>query len=487
MQTSSPLFFTGSDTSDTASQSAKTVFYDLFAGPSCACELDNSANFLQSQLDLAARLDSDLPAEMAGLYAWMEHNTEAVGHSYRDYLAARQAGAPRRYFATKSSALYFLRSVAPTKLVDGAWLYGLLEHWQDTRFLALIQTYLEELGEGLPTKNHVVLYKKLLAAQGCEQFDDLSENHYVQGAIQLSLAYHAPQFLPEIIGFNLGYEQLPLHLLISAYELKELGIDPYYFTLHITVDNSDTGHAKKAVDAIFEARPKLGDAADFYRRVCNGYKLNSLGAGTTAVIADFDLEREMTAIFRKKSIVGQFAHSDYRRVMGRTVNDWLSDPAQTPKFIAAMESEGWFKRHQDPKNSRFWKLIEGEKARMFGVFNAYEQQVIYDWIAGDARAQFPRPTREAGLSHDAKNRLREAAQEAAQSAIVTRSARAESDDFNDDFNDDFEAEVRVLERNLSSATGQQDAMKKLIALMSPAPHHSAPGLMATRIFNDVLG
>jgi hypothetical protein len=64
---------------------------------------------------------------------------------------------------------------------------------------------------------------------------------------------NAEKFLPEVIGFNLGYEQLPLHLLITAYELKELHIDPYYFTLHITVDNADSGHAKQAVDAVFSA------------------------------------------------------------------------------------------------------------------------------------------------------------------------------------------------------------------------------------------
>jgi hypothetical protein len=83
--------------------------------------------------------------------------------------------------------------------------------------------------------------------------------------------YHADQFLPEVIGFNLGYEQLPLHLLITAYELKELGIDPYYFTLHITVDNADSGHGRKAVEAVFDCDAPVGDSGDFYRRVRSGY------------------------------------------------------------------------------------------------------------------------------------------------------------------------------------------------------------------------
>ena len=69
-------------------------------------------------------------------------------------------GAPRRYFSNKAHALYFIRSAAPTKLVDGSWLFGLLARWDDPDFRPLIQTYLEELGDGVAEKNHVVLYKK---------------------------------------------------------------------------------------------------------------------------------------------------------------------------------------------------------------------------------------------------------------------------------------------------------------------------------------
>ncbi len=137
----------------------------------------------------------------------------------------------------------------------------------------------------------MVLYRRLLAAHGCEDWQSLDDEHFVQGAVQLALAHQAERFLPELIGYNLGYEQLPLHLLISSYELTELGIDPYYFTLHVTVDNADTGHAKKAVQALEAAWPQVGDRAEFYRRVKAGYRLNELGASTLSVIAGFDPER----------------------------------------------------------------------------------------------------------------------------------------------------------------------------------------------------
>ncbi len=454
-----------------ASQDARKVFLDLFEGRFSPLEVDDAASFLREQLAQARALDSDLPLDMSGLEAWMQEGVERVGALYHDYLEERKAGGARRYFESKSHALHFLRSAAPTKMVDGAWLYGLLSRWNDPRFLSLVKTYLEELGEGLPTKNHVVLYKKLLTSQGLERFDDLSDEHYVQGAIQLALAYNAERFLPEIIGFNLGYEQLPLHLLITAYELKELGIDPYYFTLHITVDNSDSGHARQAVDAVFAAMPRVGDADEFWQRVRAGYALNNLGASTNSIINEFDLEREVVAIFERKGAVGRFAHSDYRLVEERTVNNWLSEPEETLALVRAMERENWFKRGEDPAQSRFWKLIQGDRARMFGVFSPYEQQVIWDYIAADApdKASFGRPSSSSHLSFEAKQKLREDFASAQQGET------------------DFDAEVRVLEHDLALSNSQTDTMQTLISLMSPAIHHSSAGLKATRIFNDVLG
>jgi len=449
---------------------AKSVFYDLFEGRFSPLDTHRAASFLCEQLARTEAAPSDLPIEMNDLEAWMQNGVERVGALYHDYLEERRQGAPRRYFDSKAHALYFLRGAAPTKLVDGAWLYGILSRWNDPRFLALVKTYLEELGEGDPAKNHVVLYRKLLASQGLERFDDLSDEHFTQGAIQLALAYNAERFLPEIIGFNLGYEQLPLHLLITAYELKELGVDPYYFTLHITVDNADSGHARQAVDAVFAAMPRMGDSAEFWNRVRAGYALNFLGAGTTSVIEGFDVEREMISIFERKGAVGRFAHSDYRLVENRTVNEWLTHPDDTTALVRAMERDGWFKRGEDPANSRFWKLIQGERARMFGVFSPYEQQIIWDWIAADApdKASFARPPAPK-ISPENKQRLR-------QVALPT-----------EENGGDFDAEIRDLERALALSPSQSDTMQTLISLMSPALHHSSAGLKATRIFNDVLG
>lgn len=59
---------------------------------------------------------------------------------------------------------------------------------------------------------------RLLKAHGIDAWAEQPDLHFVQGALQLALASCADEFLPEIIGFNLEYEQLPLHLLITAFE-----------------------------------------------------------------------------------------------------------------------------------------------------------------------------------------------------------------------------------------------------------------------------
>ncbi|USX24871.1 iron-containing redox enzyme family protein [Oxalobacteraceae bacterium OTU3CINTB1] len=469
-----------------SSAAPSAVYRALSPGVPVGNDRAMARTFLEQQLQQARLLSSDLPDNTAGMETWITERSEAIGAEYNAYLKQRRDGAPRRYFTTKAHALYFLKHVAPTKLVDGAWLYGVLERWDDPDFRPLIQTYLEELGDGVPDKNHVVLYKKLLASHGCDQWQDVDETHFVQGAIQLALAYDAEHFLPEIIGYNLGYEQLPLHLLITAYELNELGIDPYYFTLHITVDNGGTGHAFKAVQALQQLLPRCGDAAAFLRRVQDGYRLNDLGASTNSVIAEFDLEAELVHIMATKSVVGKNMHSDYCRVGGRGINDWLSDPQQIPAMLGELEKAGWIQRGQPADNSRFWRLIQSERAEMFGVFSAYEQQILSDWIAtvpGEPTAPAARtPSFRArqraldtlGLHHSPRS--------GPMRGVIRHHATDAS------ANDDDEAigELRQLELQVASMGNKQAAMRLLQSLMTPARHHSAVGLMATRLFRQLI-
>lgn len=461
-----------------ADTSAAAIYRALSAGPPDQHGLEQARAFLGQRLQAARQLRDELPSDPEQLTPWVASRAFTVGMEYQAYLQARKEGAPRRYFSNQAHALYFLRHVAPTKLVDGAWLHGLLARWDDPDFRPLIQTYLEELGDGVPEKNHVLLYKKLLAAHECEDWQQLPDTNFEQGAIQLALAYEAERFLPEIIGYNLGYEQLPLHLLITAYELNELGIDPYYFTLHITVDNGSTGHAQKAVQALLQLLPRCGDSATFWQRVRDGYRLNDLGACTTSVIGSFDLQAELVDIMAAKSHAGCNMHSNYCRLGGRSINEWLSDPEQIPAMLAELEQAGWLQRGQPPEQSRFWRLIQSERAEMFGVFSAYEQQVLRDWLATPPGGPATQPRvpsfRARQRALDALG-MHHSQRPAAPRGIV----RHHKDDGNT-------SPLRDLEQQIATLGSKQAAMQLLQGLMTPDQHHRPLGLMATRLYRQLI-
>ncbi|MES2786004.1 MAG: iron-containing redox enzyme family protein [Pseudomonadota bacterium] len=454
---------------DHADNTHAFLYRRLMEGAPDAALRDEAAAFLCSELERTRHDEDDLPHSPSQLADWMQANTQTVHGKYAAYLADRKAGAPRRFFSNRAHALFVLRNVAPTKLVDGAWLYGLMRHAANPKMSDLVRTYVEELGEGDATKNHVVLYRALLNRYNLDPLDDIEDRFYRQGAIQLALGWNAEEFLPEAIGFNLGYEQLPLHLLITAHELNELGIDPYYFTLHVTVDNGDTGHARRACQAVIDMLPRLDDGGQFWERVRAGSRLASAGAGTCDAVTGFDIDAEVVRIFTHKSSMGSGAHSDYCRVAGKTVNEWLAQPMGMSAFLQALEAAGWIKRGLPADQSRFWGLLQGPRAEMFGVFSNYELQVIHDWIRGDASSD--------GAAYN----------EAPPSAPRPRRAsfralqRVRPDSHAAPGVDLLDPDLSVLKTRLAQADPGQRA-DLLVDMMSPAMHWTPAGLFATREF-----
>ena len=435
-----------------------------------------AAEFLESQIAEVSGKSCDLPAAAEGLEAWMLGGAQLATTQYKRYLVERKAGGPRRYFGNRAHALYFLRSVSPTKLVDGAWLYGLIAHWRNPRFSDLIRTYVEELGEGEADKNHVAIYRQLLARYGLASVEDLDDRLYTQGIVQLALAYNAEDFLPEVIGFNLGYEQLPLHLLITAYELNELGIDPYYFTLHVTVDNTDNGHARRAVQALKDTLPRVGDPTEFWRRVRVGYLLGNAGVDTHQIIEGFKIDREVTRIFSRKRVAGHGAHSDYCRVGGRSINDWLARPEDMPGLLAALQASGWIKPGAPVVQSRFWNLLHGPRAEMFGVFTSYELQVVHDWIRG-AASRDGQSCMQASLTDGQQPPRQPSFRAAAQLAVARGYAPLSGT-----------AMPELLDTDLSELKQQlplldsEERTALLLDAMAPSQHWTPAGLFATRLF-----
>ena len=69
---------------------------------------------------------------------------------------------------------------------------------------------------------------------------------------QLLISLFPTDFLPEILGFSFNIEMMTLETLRAAKGLREVGVDPYYFTLHITIRNADSGYTAMESRAVAE-------------------------------------------------------------------------------------------------------------------------------------------------------------------------------------------------------------------------------------------
>lgn len=420
-----------------------------------------AVHYLQRWIGARPAQQEQFPQQLDELGAWLNQQNIQACHAFQAYLERRKQNGAREYFANVGEALEFLVKIAPTKLVDGAWLYSLCKYWQTPALNEAIAIYLDELGGGSARLNHVCLYQQLLDQLELNDFEHfLTDELYIQAAVQLALAYAPTEYIPEVLGFNLGYEQLPLHLLISNYELKELGIDSHYFNLHITIDNFDNGHAQKALDAVLRVAQRYPDQAEFLRRVQVGYNLNDVGIGSTTIIQQLNLRKNVEQILIKKAKVGRFVHGDKCRIEHRQINDWLQDKQSTVAFLDALIRKNWIKLGEEVQHSRFWSLIDADRGKMFGVFSYPEKQMIFDWIQQEAGAASSRLRGFPGRAQpDSQLHLPE-----------------EMVDF----------ELTFLKKRYEVEPDLSRRMSMLLPYLAPHLHHTPAGLWGTEQFTRTL-
>lgn len=342
---------------------------------------------LKKELEKVNLNKVNFPNDVNNIHRWYFEENRKSCTDYQEYLTRRQTGQQREYFKNIGQAFEFLLKVSPIKKVDGSWLYSVVNYWNDPAFHDLILIYLEELGLGQAKSNHVCIYDDLLRILGLDDFElFLDDEYYHHAAIQLALGYAPPEFIPEIIGFNLGYEKLPLHLLITNYELKELGIDSKYFNLHITIDNLDNGHAHKSLRVFENVYKKYKDKDIFMDKFKRGYALNQHGLTSLQIIHQLDLEAFVHKILKRKALIGHLVHNEQRQFGCKSINQWLANPNEVGTFIQKLVENKWIKFNRDPVESLFWRLIHHEDGKMYGVFTPTEKQIIHDWIAGEQHA-----------------------------------------------------------------------------------------------------
>ena len=387
---------------------------------------------------------------------YFEQQHQRTGKEFQHYLQQRQSHAPRRYFKTISHAFEFLYKVAPVKYVDGAWLYSCVHHPQRRLMQDLIFIYLEELGLGDPAANHVRMYQQLLQQFELETYTErLSDAYYEQAAVQMALAYAPEEYMALVIGFNLAYEQLPLHLLITHYELKELGIDPQYFTVHITIDNAHQGHAFRSIRAFKHNLHQAQDREKFLNLVKYGFIMNDLGLSSTDIIQTLDTSEHVLQVMQAKATVGQYLHNDKCQFSGKTINQWLSNTDQVQNFLNILIEKQWIILDQPVEHSRFWQMIDQPQGRMFGVFSRTEKQFIRDWIEGNL----------------AQSKLHPSVQSTQNISLGDL---------------DSEIQIQAVKEKLSSIKHPLEQLQSLVPYLAPHRHHQDVGLWATQRYSQVL-
>jgi hypothetical protein len=220
--------------------------------------------------------------------------------------------------------------------------------------------------------------------------------------VQLIISLFPHEFLPEILGYNLHYESIKLETLIAARELGELGINPYYFTLHISIDNADSGHTAMALNAVEEyleivlANQGIETQSRAWKRVRTGFALSEgLERGLDPLSiehASIDEQHILSdPAWRFVEMILRKCHNSDRihcgsglRLKGRKLAEWLrpellSSRIQQAEFVRCLgEDRYWIQKGDSVKSRLIRELSWG--GRMFGAFTTSEVNVVKAWI-----------------------------------------------------------------------------------------------------------
>lgn len=348
---------------------------------------------------------------------FLQSHQDKVTSQYHEYICRRQLGGARELLRDWQGAGSWLREIAPLKLVDGAWLGHLNKITMPFPLRKIIkhtwQVFTEELGNGNQDQHHVKIFEDLLKVFTpnlpspttktiLHPRFKLGNLKYWRAAVsQLLVSLFPHDFLPEILGFNMHFEALQLDTMQAAKELPEVGLNAYYFLLHVSIDNGHSGHAAMAMESVAEyiehvTATEGQAAADIaWKRVQAGYTfsewqsqkgshetniLESLRDGSTEI-----LESKVLAIFSSKVQAAHRLHCGSRvRIGKRSLADWLdpavfSDREWQLDFLRCLSvSKPWVYPGDSRKSRLAQELRWGGK--MYGAFTKSELETLDLWI-----------------------------------------------------------------------------------------------------------
>lgn len=181
-----------------------------------------------------------------------------------------------------------LRQMAPFNLVDGAWLQRIQSAGPVDEIRAhLFAIWDDEAGNGRPDQNHCNVYDTLLRSLNVytppiasRRFveQDLLQSAYIQPVFQLVVSLSPEEFFPELLGMTLYLEwEASPTLTPTVRMLRNRGIDPHFYSLHVAIDNITAGHGFLAKEAIKLYLQKMEDEGGYeavqlaWQRIWTGY------------------------------------------------------------------------------------------------------------------------------------------------------------------------------------------------------------------------
>lgn len=318
-----------------------------------------------------------------------------------------------------------LLQLAPFNLMDGVWLQSILQaRPSDEVQSRLFDIWADEAGNGKSRQNHSNVYEDLLRSQGIYLPPvtsraflglDLAPGAWRSPVFQSAIGLFPQAFFPELIGMTLFLEWEATPTLQPAVRmLKNRGMNPLFYSLHVAIDNISEGHgaiAKQAVKIFLEEKLEQGgDRAvqENWKRIWNGYVgwattgFNGQGLEERRLLIDkksinlgtpeapdcfpkwstFHRDR-MLRLVRSKAAFAAQVHG--RKMLdGALLNDLFSRPEE---LLDKMVSSRLVNVEQ-PRRSRLFELLAYE-GPMYRVFTDEEKEVVLDWIESISAKQEP--------------------------------------------------------------------------------------------------
>jgi len=316
-------------------------------------------------------------------------------------------------FKNRDDVVERIIQLAPFDLTDGAWLRNINTAGpvDEVRTL-LFSIEQDERGDGDIWKNHCNIYLDLCHDAGfypypVESLDFAMDPRFVDSSFsvssfELAISQFTESYFPEIMGMTLQLEWGVLELKNTQKLMDYYGFNSHFYAMHIGIDNATNGHGNRALTAITLYLDKLrssgGEMAvqQAWERIWTGYvAFQYYGSAANDLVEKLTqsadtkkaLHNRMVALVRDKAPYGRYNH-DQHQLGAHKINDWFADPEG---FLIELQKAGYIIAG-DPKNSKFFELLEFKTGPMFRIFTPDEIQLWKDWTTSLA-VEKPDPTK----------------------------------------------------------------------------------------------